>query len=324
MDPWVSREARFAAPSRRAVLRGTAAVVLLGGCSAPDLVGEEASPTPPAPVDVPPYTVLPGEVEPGCKIAAVRAVEAALTWRGGASSLTAGQERVTALGLSPDALTTVAPLYDNGAWSSVEITYPQYSGLLPDMMSAGVMVVANQLVPGPVDATRQSITLDVRLTREADVWTTEQIILPATPSEATPPGAAVTALLAEERVRIPAAGQADLLAGTTHEPVARMLTELAIRWRLDVHVLRTGHPDNVFGSDRLSNHTRGRAVDIWAIDDVPVIDQSRAEWEAVMRAAAELGADEIGGPRDVDGVRGRPYFTDAVHQDHLHLGFEPA
>lgn len=324
MDPSVSREARAAAPSRRAVLRGTAAAVLLGGCSAPDLVGEEASPTPPAPVDVPPYTVLPGEIEPGCKIAAVRAVEAALTWRGGASSLTAGQERVTALGLFPDALTTVAPLYDNGAWSSIDITYPQYSGLLPDTRSAGIMVVADQLRPGTGDVTRTSLILDVRLTRAADTWTPTQILLGTPPAEAAPSRQAVADLLADDRVRLPGAARADLLAGIIEEPVVALLTALAGTWRLDVQVLRTGHPDNVFGSDRLSNHTRGRAVDIWAIDDVPVIDQSRAEWEAVMRAAAELGADEIGGPRDVDGVRGPPYFTDAVHQDHLHLGFEPA
>jgi hypothetical protein len=42
-----------------------------------------------------------------------------------------------------------------------------------------------------------------------------------------------------------------------------------------------------------------------------------------MEAAAAYGATEIGGPEDLDGETGRrPFFSDALHQDHLHLGFE--
>lgn len=112
-------------------------------------------------------------------------------------------------------------------------------------------------------------------------------------------------------------------SGVVDDRVLSMLTELAKRWKLHVLVLKSGHPRNVYPTKRVSNHTRGLAVDIWKINDIPVIEQGRSPWQAVMKAAAALGANEIGGPKDLDKGAGRkPYFTNAVHQDHLHLGFD--
>ena len=39
-----------------------------------------------------------------------------------------------------------------------------------------------------------------------------------------------------------------------------------------------------------------------------------------MRRASALGPYQAGGPVDLDGA-GLAYFSDATHQDHVHLGF---
>lgn len=283
----------------------------------------ETAPAVPAPLDVPPYTVLAGEVEPECKQAAVAAIAAALTWRDGASGPAAAVSRVGALGSPPEAVATLPALMGTAPWSSVEVTYPQYGGLVADPGSASVMVNAQQVLPGDGEVVRRPVTLDVRLSRRASGWRADEMLLAPAPLPAPRVSAAVSAVLAHDRVVLPEAARADLLAGLVDDVVASLLVQLAETWRLHVQVLSTGHPFTVFATDRQSNHTRGRAVDVWALDDIPVIDQARSPWRAFMEAAAAAGADEIGGPRDVDGVRGRkPYFSDDVHQDHVHVGFE--
>lgn len=277
----------------------------------------------PAPLDVAPYVVLPGEVEPECKQTAVAAIAAALTWRDGASHPAAAVARLGALDSPPGAVATLPPLLGAAAWSSVEIVYPQYAGLLADLSSASVMVNAQQVLPSEGDVVRRPVTLDVRLVRPDSGWQVTELLLAPTPPPAPQVSAAVSALLNDERVLLPEAARADLLAGLVDDLVATLLVQLAATWRIHVQVLSTGHPFTVFATDRQSNHTRGRAVDVWALDDIPVIDHERCPWRAFMEAAAALGSDEIGGPADVDGVRGqRPYFSDQVHQDHVHVGFE--
>ncbi|UER54298.1 hypothetical protein HJG43_06805 [Kineosporiaceae bacterium SCSIO 59966] len=280
-------------------------------------------PAPPPPVDVPPYAVLPGEVEPACKVAAVRALEAALTWRDGPVGPDAARERVQGLGVHEGALRPLARLLDTTPWSSLKVTYPQYGGLVPEPGEASVMVVCEQLVPDDAAPAERSVTVDARLVRRNGTWEVTELLLSEPPAPAPQITDAARAVLANDRIVLPAAARRDVQAGLIDDLVLTMLSGLAQQWRLDVLVLSTGHPFNVFGTDRQSNHTRGRAVDIWALDGIPVIDQARAPWRAAMEAAAALGATEIGGPQDVDGVRGRrPYFSDLVHQDQLHLGFE--
>ncbi|MFP5335735.1 MAG: hypothetical protein ACLGIV_10520 [Actinomycetes bacterium] len=273
-------------------------------------------------MDVPPYDVLPGEVEPACKVAAVRALEAALTWRDGPVGPDAATRRVHGLGVHADALRPLTRLLDTTAWSSLRVTYPQYGGLLVDRGEASVMIVCDQLVPDDAAPVERSVTVDARLVRRGGAWQVSELLLSEPPAPAPQITDAARTVLADDRIELPAAARRDVEAGLIDDLVLTMLSGLARQWRLDVLVLSTGHPFNVFGTDRQSNHTRGRAVDIWAIDGIPVIDQARAPWRAVMEAAAALGATEIGGPQDLDGVRGRrPFFSDLVHQDHLHLGF---
>ncbi|MFD7834155.1 hypothetical protein [Streptomyces sp. NPDC059761] len=42
--------------------------------------------------------------------------------------------------------------------------------------------------------------------------------------------------------------------------------------RMSVSVVRSGHPLNVFGTGRPSDHPVGRAFDVWAVDGHPVVD----------------------------------------------------
>ncbi len=275
------------------------------------------------PVDVPHYDLLPQEPEPAAKLAAVAAVEAALTWRGGEVGIDAARRRVTATGASPAAVDPLAALLDGASWSSVRIVYPQYGGLLADRTAASVMIPVEQLRDESFGPTPRAATIDARLVRRNGTWIVTELRFQPLPRAVPSLSPAAAALLADERVVLPGAARADVAAGRIDDRVLSMLTQLGTRWRIDVLVMTTGHPVEVFGTDRPSNHTSGRAVDVWAIDGVPVVDRKRSAWQEVMRAAAQAGANEIGGPSDLDGVRGRrPYFSDQLHQDHLHLGFE--
>lgn len=250
------------------------------------------------------------EVEVDCKLTAVRQVVAALTVDGSSST-----EKV-----SP-ALRPLATQVEGVDQSVVEVVYPQYAGLSLDRRLASVMVVLDlDAIRDDNELTRTSMTLDVRLRRDSS-WLVTDVIIPKARQRGTNIPTEVEELLRSSQVALPWEARLDIASGRTDPRLIKLMLELSQRWHLGVHVLRTGHPANVFGTDRTSNHTKGRAVDLWALDRIPVISQDQAPWREVMEAAAALGANEIGGPTDLDS-QGPPYFTNAVHQDHLHLAFD--
>jgi len=188
------------------------------------------------------------------------------------------------------------------------------------------MVVAEQTYLTAPDSTplRRELIVDIRLTRSGGTWNATQAFVPTLPPARPPLSRAATTLFDCKNVILPDPARADVAGGLIDERILLLLLSLSRKWRVNVQVLRSGHPVNVFATTRKSNHTRGRAVDIWAIDGIPVIAKSRCNWAAVMREAARLGATEIGGPALPAGRKTpSPYFTDPVHQDHVHLGFEP-
>jgi len=129
------------------------------------------------------------------------------------------------------------------------------------------------------------------------------------------------ALLANPRLHLPVAAGADLRSGTISAGVVSALTALAARHVVDVSVVKSGHPLYVFGTNRLSDHPRGHAVDVWAVDGHPVVDPANlALVESTMRMGIALGAYQVGGPVDLDGA-GTQYFSDNTHHDHIHMGF---
>lgn len=339
--------------TRRSVLSGAfAALVGTAACSQPveeaaTPASSPATPHPPEPTTAapttspepppepsptvaeietfPPYEPLASEVEPPLKAAGAAFLAAALTTVDASPDLAA---RVSAVGQPPAPAATLAPLVDGTSASTLRIVYPQSGGLADDRLTARLMIVAEQhlvTVADPEVADRRSLTVRLAAQRPsaADPWQVTEAFLPdpITPRPMSATSAAVQALLANSRVILPEAARLDALSDEgIDDRIAETLLALSEQWVVDVSVLRSGHSVNVFGTDRTSNHAVGRGVDIWALDGTPIIERSRSPWRAAMELAASMGASEVGGPEE---LAPEPYFTNASHQDHVHVGFGP-
>ncbi|WP_329494871.1 hypothetical protein [Kitasatospora herbaricolor] len=336
---------------RRAVLLGGAGVLLgaagcaQGGAAGPSAAAPTGPPTPattaggspstgsPSAVAtggtaaalpaVTPWVPGPGEVAPDVKLRAVQLVEALGTWPAGGQGVAAAGARAAALGLNPALATQAGPLLPAGDRAVVQVVYAQYGGLLAD--SASVMVVCRQWT-ARADGTvaEGGTTVDVRLGRAQPRWTVTELH----PADPGPPAAALSAaaraVLTDTRIQLPPAAQADVTSGAVHDSVLRAMLTLAQAYTFQVTVLRSGHPLDVFGTDRPSDHPQGRGVDVWQIDGHTVADPStdHALVDGFMRAAAAAGSYNVGGPRQLSGgVTANQFFSDDTHHDHVHAGF---
>ena len=103
--------------------------------------------------------------------------------------------------------------------------------------------------------------------------------------------------------------------------VRTLLVAAAARQPIRVSCVRTGHSWFVKGTRRVSNHSVWRAVDLDRVAGLPV---SYANAEArrltlwIGRGQAGVQPSEVGSPWPLGG---RPWFSDAGHQGHLHIGF---
>ena len=112
---------------------------------------------------------------------------------------------------------------------------------------------------------------------------------------------------------------ADLASGRLDLRVQSLLAVLAERHTIRLSCLHTGHSRNVKGTNRVSNHTVWRAVDIDRVDGQAVSAGSRAARTLVGWLDAVEGPlrpAEIGSPFDLGH---RPYFSDEGHQEHIHV-----
>ena len=101
-----------------------------------------------------------------------------------------------------------------------------------------------------------------------------------------------------------------------------MLLAAAASQPLAITVFQTGHPYYVAGTDRASNHSFGRAVDIGSVGGELVSPSNELAHQLVLaigRLPEAIRPTEIGSPWAIDEPG---YFTDGDHQDHLHLGFD--
>jgi hypothetical protein len=101
----------------------------------------------------------------------------------------------------------------------------------------------------------------------------------------------------------------------------RQLLVAADRHPIRVSCLRTGHSWYVRGTRRVSNHSVWRAVDVDQVDGHPVSPSNTAARRLALwigRGQAGVQPSEVGSPW---AFGGRPWFTDAGHQGHLHVGF---
>jgi hypothetical protein len=196
----------------------------------------------------------------------------------------------------------------------------QYGGILAT--SASVIAVLNQwVVGGDGKVAAGGTTVDIRLSYEHSEWIVTDVFPADMPRPAARLSMYARRVLNNSRITLPLAAAADVRSGEIHDSVLSAMNTLSEEFELDVSVLKSGHPINVFGTTRRSNHTDGRAVDVWAIDNQPVIEQAnQARVAGFMRAAAATGTWQVGGPINVDGD-GTAFFADDTHQDHVHMGF---
>ncbi|MFD9128652.1 hypothetical protein, partial [Kitasatospora sp. NPDC059571] len=239
---------------------------------------------------------------------------------GGGSAAAAA--RVTALGLDPALVDRAGGLTGTAGEAALQVIDAQYGGILTD--TASVLVVCRQWTATPPDpaVTAGGTTVDVRLSRAAPRWTVTTLH-PAQPGPPGSPSAAAQRVLAEPRIQLPPAATADIRSGAVHDSVLTAMLALAGPYTFAVSVVRSGHPLDVFGTTRPSDHPQGRAFDVWQIDGRAVVDPATPHdlVDGFMRAAAAAGSYNVGGPRQLSGGAPGQFFTDDTHHDHVHVGF---
>ena len=128
--------------------------------------------------------------------------------------------------------------------------------------------------------------------------------------------------LANRRITLTAQARSDVEAGIVDARLLTLLDALAQDHTLFLTVFKTGHAMRTRNGS-ISNHYYGRAVDIFAVDEVPVSSSSLVARQLVSEVAAfqgGLGPDEVGHPFPSIGFDGS--FTDADHRDHIHIGYD--
>ncbi|WP_380168974.1 hypothetical protein [Jannaschia sp. R86511] len=260
------------------------------------------------------------------KLAATRFVELLGTWEDSQGGLADASRRLVAAEVNPVlAEQTAGLLHDDAAAADVAVDYPQYGGLTTTDASVMTLLTQHLLLLDGSTVERQ-VVLDVRLGRATadEPW---QVTAVGPDPDTTVVGdvsPAAQQVLSNPNLRLPEPAVRDIEEGRMDDSLLGLLNGLAADHVLDLHVLYRGHPTNVFDTERASNHSVGRAFDIWRIDDQLVVDPDTPDdlIAAVMVKAAALGATEIGGPFDVNGER-PGFFTDQVHQDHIDVGVSP-
>ena len=135
------------------------------------------------------------------------------------------------------------------------------------------------------------------------------------------PDAEARALLENDNVVLDRDGVADIKAGRIDPRIVGVLTRLSRDHKIVVSCMCSDHP-RLAASGFVSNHTYGRGMDIASIDGQtvgPGSSLARKVASELSRLAPSIRPDEIGSPFSI----GRPgYFTDAAHQNHIHVGFK--
>jgi hypothetical protein len=213
------------------------------------------------------------------------------------------------------------PLIYPGSWSQGQVIYLQLGGLRNGR--ASVMVVTRQTVGsnGEVDFAVVR-TLDIRLVLGESGWEFDFLGSAGGTFDRLEDLALAHAVARDPRIEMPDSARLDILSGLVSPTLLAVMAEIADQTPYAVTVLVTGHPHNVFETDRLSDHTVGRAIDIVRVGGLRVIDD-RGE-ESATRTLVEWlyhhpDVRQVGSPWDLDEETSRRSFTDAVHQDHIHI-----
>ncbi len=256
------------------------------------------------------------------KLRAVQLIESLGAWPPGGGGGAAARARASALGDAPALADQAGPLLPSADRAALQVVDAQYGGILAD--SASVLVVCDQWTAAGGAVTAGGTTVDVRLSRAQPRWTVTELH----PAQPGAPAAQLTTparqVLAESRIRLPPAAHADINSGAVHDSVLQAMLTLARTYSFYVSVVRSGHPLDVFGTTRPSDHPLGRAFDVWQIDGRAVVDPGTPTTlvDGFMRAAAAAGSYNVGGPRQLSGgATANQFFSDDTHHDHVHVGF---
>lgn len=273
-----------------------------------------------------PYQALAEEIRPNAKTLASRVVERLTNYDVGDDLDAVATEAAhggRASGLRADA---DAVLHED-AWSRGRVVYPQLGGIQDD--ETAVMVVVEQTVGLPEGTVlEETRTLDVRLGIEEGAWALEGLASAGGEPVERPddlPAAAAT-VLDDERIDLPDTARWDIHRGGVDEELLRLMARLAERTAYGVVVLDTGHPWEIYGTERQSKHTMGKAVDVHRLaPDGPLVIEDRERGSRLHQTLRWLyeqpELSEVGGPWALDGYGGRS-FSDPLHQDHLHIGVD--
>jgi hypothetical protein len=206
--------------------------------------------------------------------------------------------------------------------SWAEVVYVQLSGV--SATSLGAMVILRQRTEDP-SGKRDSVTrvLDIRLRRSGGPWSFAGLGSVGGAPVVRPVWVAPDArrVLDDSRIWLSDTARWDIYRGGIDTSLLRRLVQIATSTPISVSVLRTGHPERVWGTERRSAHSLGAAADIYAVGGMSVVRQRRAVGSAAHQLASELvqgRARQVGSPW-VFAPGGKRSFTDAVHQDHIHL-----
>ena len=136
-----------------------------------------------------------------------------------------------------------------------------------------------------------------------------------------PPSPEALALLENKNVVLDSVGIADIKAGRIDPRVIGVLTKLSQEHKITVSCMCSDHSKFTSGGS-VSNHHFGRGLDIAAIDGETVGPGSTIAREVASELSSlhpDIRPNEIGSPWAISGPG---YFTDAAHQNHLHIGFK--
>lgn len=285
------------------------------------VLGRESPPEPAPEIPRPePYRPAAAEEYPNGKRVAATIAQRVTTYEPGASAA-ALAARLGPASVDREALArTISPLVEPDARSTGDVVYPQLAGVTPT--SLGAMVAVRQTIER--DGSRESVVrvLDVRLRLADGRWLLEQIGSVGGDEAQRPENLSPAAqrLLADPGVELSDSARWDIYRGGVDEGLLDALANAGREHDFAVGVLDSGHPEEVWATTRRSAHSVGYAADIYEVDGRLVIDQ-REPGSAAHRLAGILaaGAVQIGSPW----LFGPGSFTDAVHQDHLHVQRSP-
>jgi hypothetical protein len=171
----------------------------------------------------------------------------------------------------------------------------------------------------------QVVALMQQYRREAATSPSARGVSPSIESAAHGDRAGLTqAVLSDPRLGLRPEAIVDIRGGHVDPRLLAALLALSRHFQLEgIGPFITGHGTYVSGTNRVSNHTAGRATDIGTVNGHPVRSSSGAARQLVIAAASlpvAIRPTEIGSP--FADLSCAACFSDADHHDHVHLGFD--